>query len=61
MISLNIANLQIHGRTFANKFFRLCLMYFLFVRCGFFGKVREGFLSDEHTDTGYQFPKLDKC
>jgi hypothetical protein len=33
-----MANLQIYGRTFANKFFRLRLMYFLFVRCGFFGK-----------------------
>jgi hypothetical protein len=38
VISLNIANLQIYGRTFANKYFRLRLMYFLFVRCGFFGK-----------------------
>jgi hypothetical protein len=33
-----IANLQIYGRTFGNKYFRLRLMYFLFVRCGFFGK-----------------------
>jgi hypothetical protein len=33
-----MANLQIYGRTFANKYFRLRLMYFLFVRCGFFGK-----------------------
>ncbi len=35
-----IANLPIHGRTFANKFFRLRLMYFLFVRCGYLARVR---------------------
>ena len=33
-----IANLQIYGRTLENKYFRLRLMYFLFVRCVFFGK-----------------------
>jgi hypothetical protein len=34
-----IANLPIHGRTFANKFFRLRPMYFLFVRCVFSARV----------------------
>ena len=44
------ANLPIHGRTFANKFFRLRLMYFLFVRCGFLARVRV-FLRRTHGHT----------